>query len=48
MDQGNHIHSCNRSIYDNISENDARFISIVYFIDRNDRIFYVETCIKTS
>ena len=47
-DQGNHIHSCNRSIYDNISENDARFISIVYFIDRNDRIFYVETCIKTS
>ena len=31
-----------------ISENDARFISIVYFIDRNDRIFYVETCIKAS
>ena len=48
MDQGDHIHSCDRSIYDNISENDDRLISRVHFIDSNDRIFYAETCIKTG
>ena len=48
MDQGDHIHSCDRSIYDNISENDDRLISRVHFIDSNDRIFYAETCIKAG
>ena len=48
MDQGDHIHSCDRSIYDNISENDDRLISRVHFIDIIDRIFYAETFIKAG
>ena len=48
MDQGDHIHSCDRSIYDNISENDDHLISSVHRIDSNDRIFYAETCIKAG
>ena len=43
---GDHIHSCDRSIYDNISENDDRLISRVHLLIAMTGYFMLKRALK--